>query len=246
MIAGVNLDYRNPVGSPSASQLAGFRYARFQYDVSGGTGSLDFEAAHRLYDPRIDALLAAGITPIIVATHRLRGEGRGFNWNRMSAGDWSRYTLELVEAIRLTAARYAGRGLIWQIGNEHDQASEASIYMPPAMYGDLFNRAYRAVRSVDDTAAVITAGMVSGPASGAAYVRAAGIEVCFGVALHPYDAGAGGRFEVFAPIDAQLAAWEALSLPLWVTEFGVLDQPGAAVGEVAAMGRRFGIGSILP
>jgi hypothetical protein len=238
-ISGVNIDPRNPVGDPAAAKLAGFAYARFPYDVSCGTGSTDYAAAHAFYGPRISALCAANITPLIVITHRLWGEERGFDWTRMSDADWKRYITGLADALVNIVQRYRGLDLVYQIGNEHDAASEASIYMPPSVYGTLFRLAYDTIKTIDPTARVIVGGLVSGPGKGIAYFDDTGIRQHDGIGIHLYGAGAGGLYQQFGTVEAQLKAWSALRAPLWVTEFGVLNRPGEPESQVAKYAAAF-------
>jgi hypothetical protein len=245
-IAGVNTDPRNPVGDPAASRLAGFTYARFPYNVSNGTGSLDFEAAHQFYARRIDAYRAAGVTPLIIFTHQTwgegQGEGRDFIWRQMSAGDWDRYIAGLVNVIRRIAARFVGKGIVWQIGNENDNDDKdnvASVYMPPKYYGALFRLAYDAIKTADPSARVIIGGLVTGPGKGILYYNATGITQHDGIGIHTYGAGAGGLYGQHGTIEYQLGEWRKLGRPLWVTEFGVLNAPNEPAERVAAYAAAF-------
>lgn len=238
-INGINLDYRNPIGRPAASKLTGFNYARFLYNVSVGTGSQDLNEAAAVYGPRIDELHAAGITPIIVLNHQTYGEGQGFNWNQMSPTDWQRFIDNFDYVIGRIAQRHADKGIVWQIGNENDQSSEASVFIPPDVYGRLFRGAYAVIKSVDPTSRVIVGGLVTGPGKGKAYFNAAKIVVHDGIGIHLYGVGAGGLYNQFGAVETQLAEWRALNQPLWVTEFGVLDRPGEPVDRVAAYASAF-------
>jgi hypothetical protein len=238
-ISGVNIDPRNPVGDPPAAKLAGFAYARFLFNVSDGTGSQDIEAAHRIYKPRIEALRDAGIKSIIVVNHQTSGEGRGYNWNAMTAEDWNRHIGELVDAIRKIASRYVGMENVYQISNEMDASSEASIYIPPTYYGALFRLAHKAIKDIDLSAKVIVGGLVSGPGKGIAYFDDTGIRQHDGIGIHLYGAGAGGLYQQFGTVEQQLKAWAALRAPLWVTEFGVLNRAGEPESQVAKYAAAF-------
>lgn len=238
-ISGINIDYRNPNGRPAASKLKGFDYARFLYNVSNGTGSQDLNEAASVYGPRIDELHAAGITPIIVLNHQTYGEGQGFNWNQMSGGDWARFIDNFVYVVGRIAQRHADKGIVWQVGNEHDQSSEASVFIPPDVYGRLFRESYAVIKSVDPTGLVIVGGLVTGPGKGKAYFNAAKIVLHDGIGVHLYGVGAGGLYNQFGSVESQLAEWRTLNKPLWVTEWGVLDRYDEPVERVAQYASAF-------
>jgi hypothetical protein len=241
-IAGINLDYRNPVGSPAAAKLKGFRYARFPYNVSNGTGSQDLNEAASVYGPRIDELRAAGIASIIVLNHQTWGEEQGFNWKQMSDADWDRFIDGFVYVVGRIAQRHADKGIVWQIGNENDNddvSNVASVYIPPDIYGKMFSEAYNVIKSVDPTSRVIVGGLVTGPGKGKAYFNAAKIAIHDGIGIHLYGVGAGGLYNQFGAVESQLAEWRTLNQPLWVTEFGVLEKPNEPVERVAAYASAF-------
>lgn len=243
MSAGINVDYRNPAANPPAQALAGFRFARFVYNVSNGQGSQDFDAAHRLYGPHIDDLRAHGITPIVVINHQTIGEEykwrdvhgneRRFNWQRMSADDWEMWGNLLVNAIIQIARRYVGMGLVYQFLNEMDQPSVAAIFVPPEIYGPMFRRVREAIKAIDSTAKVIIGGLVSGPGAGINYYNAAKIQLHDGIGVHMYGVGAGGLYNQFGTIEEQLAPWLKLKRDIWLTEVGVTDRPNEPVERVA-------------
>lgn len=240
---GVNVDLRNPVGRPDPGALRGFRFVRLPYNVSGGTGSLDYNAAAQLYVPFVNSLRGIGAQAILVAGHQLWGEGRGFNWEHMTEADWARLIDGYCAALRIAAQGVAGQGVIWQIWNEQDAASVAAVGVPPAVYGALYTRARQVVAGVDPTARVIMGGLVSGPGSGIAYLRATGLDAAAlpGAGAHLYGVGAGGLYNQFGTIESQLAQWRAAfpRLPLYITEWGVLDRPAERVEDVAAYARAF-------
>lgn len=240
--AGVNVDFRNPKANPSAKALAGFGYARFVYNVSAGTGSLDFDAAHRLYGPHIDDLRAHGITPIGIFNHQTFGESRGYDWKAMSAWHWEQLSNDFVAAVIQIVRRYAGKGLVYQIWNEQDSASVAAVAVPPDVYGALFRRVYLAIKASDSTARVIIGGLVSGPGDGINYYKATKIQLHDGIGVHMYGVGAGGLFNTWGTIDEQLQPWLKLKRAIWLTEFGVTGKdgpPNEPVEKVARYARAF-------
>lgn len=249
MSAGINVDYRNPTANPPAKALAGFRFARFVYNVSNGTGSQDFDAAHGLYGPCIADLRSHGINSIVVINHQTIGEEykwrdahgneRRFNWQRMSADDWERWGNLLVNAIIQIARRYVGWGLVYQFLNEMDQASVAAIRVPPEIYGPMFRRFREAIKAIDSTAKVIIGGLVSGPGDGINYYNAAKIQLHDGIGVHMYGVGAGGLYNVFGTIEEQIAPWLRLKRDIWLTEVGVTDKPNEPVERVAQYMRAF-------
>jgi hypothetical protein len=62
-----------------------------------------------------------------------------------------------------------------------------------------------------------------------------------GIALHPYGYGAVGneRYAAFGSLENVLAAYATLGLPLWITEWGVLNFPADAPAEVASYAQAF-------
>lgn len=228
-VSSINVNYRDVNGRPGATKLRGFAYVRFPFIVT----SAGFEEALHFYAPIIDSLRAEGITPIIVATHQLWGEGRGFDWTRMSADDWNRFTEGYLIALTRVAQRFEGKGIVWQIHNEEDQASEAAVGVPAHVYGNLFRKAYTAIKASDHSARVIVGGIVSGTGAGVRYFRDTGIRLHDGVGVHLYGVGANGLYNQFGTIESQLREWFRVTSDVWITEYGVLDRYDEPVQRVS-------------
>jgi hypothetical protein len=251
-VSGVNLDIQHPLGKPAADRLRGMGWVRFPYNVSRGVGSVDFNAAERLYRPFIERYAAAGLRVMLVLTHQTYGEGQGYNWASMTPEAWRRLARDFANVCRDTATRYARSNIVaaYQIWNEQDSApgSTAAVAIPAAEYGNLLAEAIRAIRSVDTRARIITGGHISGAGNGPSYARAtiaampAGVRPD-GIAFHAYGLGAPGssaRYAPFGAVGPVIRAYEdILDRPVWITEWGVLDLPNDSAGDVAQYATSF-------
>lgn len=245
-MTGINVDPRNPYGSPSAIELNGFTSARFVYNVSNYVGSTDIEAAERVYRPYISSLIDVGIIPIVVITHQTGLEGQGFDFENMTPSRWEEFRIRIVGYIQNIASRYVGNRIIWQIMNEQDSLdSTKSVVIPPVEYGKIFNDSYAVLKAIDKNFVVITGGYNSGPDLGAkhfnsSYIKkdSSGNYLADGLAFHPYGAGAGGHFNQFGLLTDQIARWKALvpkmSSKLYITEIGLTNAEHHPEWEVAA------------
>lgn len=244
---GVNLDAYHSLGKPQPKQLGELGWLRFGYNVSNLRGSEDINAALERYLPLAAAYREAGYRVIFATSHQTYGEGKNefWPWSQMTDAKWGIFQQRFADMMSKIAAQWAGRDLVgaWQIWNEPDsRAPVASVTMPARTYGALFEDSFRAIRSVDSDARIITAGFNSGPVYGAAYVRAM-LEVLpddarpDGLAFHPYGRGVNGhpQYSAFGHIDESVWAYSAVmpDRPLWITEFGVLDRPEDDAGKIA-------------
>ena len=244
---GVNLDAYHPLGKPRPNRLGELGWVRFGYNVSNLRGSEDIDAALERYLPLAEAYREAGYRVIFATSHQTYGEGKNefWPWSQMTDAKWAILRRRFADMMSEIAAQWAGRDIVgaWQIWNEPDsRAPVASVTMPAETYGALFEDSYRAIRSVDSDAQIITAGFNSGPVYGGAYARAM-LEVLpddalpDGLAFHPYGRGVNGHpyYSVFGHIDESVWAYSAVmpDKPLWITEFGVLDRPKDDAGKIA-------------
>ena len=244
---GVNLDAYHSLGKPRPNQLGELGWVRFGYNVSNLRGSEDIKAALERYLPLAEAYREAGYRVIFATSHQTYGEGKNefWPWSQMTEAKWGILRRRLADMMSEIAAQWAGRDFVgaWQIWNEPDsRAPVASVTMPAQTYGALFADSYRAIRSVDSDAQIITAGFNSGPAYGGAYARTM-LEVLpddarpDGLAFHPYGRGVNGHpyYSLFGHIDESVWAYSAVlpDKPLWITEFGVLDRPADDAGKIA-------------
>jgi hypothetical protein len=209
-----------------------------------GRGSTDLNAAYNVIAPHIERYQRAGLRVILVLTHQTYGEGQGFVWTQMNTDKWRQLTARYTDFARQIAGRFVGRDLIYQVWNEQDTAASggaSAVPMPAGDYGYLLAETIKAIRAADTRATVITGGHISGPASGAAYLRAALKALpanlrLDGAACHPYGRGVpGSKYAPFGSIDDEIDAYSAI-LPgakVWITEWGVLDRPNDPAGDVA-------------
>jgi len=251
-INGVNLDLLSAAGKPNPNQLGKMQYVRLLYNVSMGTGSQDLNRAHSLYEPYLRACASAGKKVILVYTHQTYGEGAGYVWERMDSAKWNELGQRFAEFVRSIAARYAGRGWIaaHQIWNEQDahEGAVASVRMNALEYANLLFKTISAIRTVDPSTPIITGGHTGGPQRGANYARATLSALPSsvrpdGLAFHPYGRGpvVGTNFTIFGHIEEEIQAyWSALpNKRMWITEWGVLDQPNASISSVSDYAKGF-------
>ena len=244
---GVNLDIFHPLGKPAPARLGDIGWVRFGYNVSGGRGSEDINAAMARYLPQVEAYRDAGYRVIMTTSHQTYGEGKSefWPWSQMTDAKWRLLRQRFADMMARISAQWAGRDLIgaWQIWNEPDSRSGvASVPMSAWHYGAMVGELYQAIRSVDSQVQIVTAGFNSGPLSGSAYARQmlqglpAGVEPD-GIAFHPYGRGVNGHpfYSMFGHIDESVWAYSSVlpQKPLWITEFGVLDRPKDSAGQIA-------------
>lgn len=240
-ITGVNLDYLHALGRPAPARLGRLGWVRFPYNVSydpanGTYGNTNLTAAYARYRPFIEQYARAGFRVLLVLTHQTYGEGQGYVWPQMTESRWRELTARFAEMAGVIARQYAGSGLVsgYQVWNEQDAPAEArsSVAMPAGTYAYLLGETLRAIRAADALTPVITGGHTGGPVKGAAYARQTiaalppGLRPD-GVACHPYGRGVGSPYAPFGHIDDEVQAFLSV-LPgrrLWITEWGVLDQP---------------------
>jgi hypothetical protein len=241
----MNLDLQNPSGHPDPAQLSGIPYVRLLYNVSRGTGALDFEHSFNQYNPYITALQNAGIKVILILAHQTYGEGvPGWpRWEDFSLPTWSHFTDVFNEAvINGVVRKFAGRGIIWQLWNEPDSKDgRASVRMSAPAYGAFFRGVSERIRRYDPSATVLTAGFNSGPGDAYSYFKLANIAPD-GIALHEYGRGAASNpnYRQFGTIEQSLDYWKVrTNIPIWLTEFGVLNAPNEPEDKVAGYARDF-------
>lgn len=254
---GMNLDLLHPQGAPPADRLRGIAWLRLPYKatVSQGFGGLD--SAHTFYEPRLRRYAEAGHRLIVILTHQTFGEGMGYNWETMYGADrgrWNDFIPRFAETAKQIARRYAGTGIVtaYQVWNEQDTPAGlgvAAVPMQAEDYARLLAETTLAIRSVDPTAQVITGGHITGPVDGTAYARAVVARlpqdaIPDGIACHSYGRGAptsDPAYVGFGSIAEEVNAYERVltGVPVWVTEWGVLDRNTDSPEAVARYVREF-------
>jgi hypothetical protein len=260
-ITGVNIDLYHPLGQPDPDDLGQMGWLRLPYNVSlnpdlpeghpARYGNTDLDAAYQRYQPLIAHYAQAGFKILLTLTHQTYGEGAGYNWHRMNSDQWHDLGDQFAIMAGHIAAQYKGLVSAYQIWNEMDAPSEAhtAVPMPAADYAYLLFKSIQAIRAVDHTALVITGGHSGGPSSGVLYamytlntmprhVRPDGI------AFHAFgrgDARSDAKFRSKGHIDDAVNAFAGImpGYPVWITEWGVLDQPQETPEAVARYASEF-------
>jgi len=236
---GVNLDAFHPLGAPAAARLGDMGWVRFGYNVSKWLGSEDINAAFQRYLPHVEAYREAGYRVVFTTSHQTYGEGQSefWPWSQMTDAKWRLLSKRFADMMERIAAQWAERDLVavWQVWNEPDSLTGvASVPLSARNYGYMFGQVYRAIKSADSGARVITAGFNSGPQRGSAYARTMLGALPAdarpdGLAFHPYGRGVSGHphYSMFGHIDESVWAYSSVmpDKPLWITEWGVLDRP---------------------
>lgn len=245
---GVNLDVYHDMGKPAASRLGELGWLRFGYNVSNFRGSEDINAALQRYLPLVESYREAGYRIVFTTSHQTYGEAQSefWSWPQMTDAKWDILIKRFAEMMGEIAAQWAGRDLVsaWQIWNEQDApiGALASVPMSPQNYTKMFAQVYRAIRSADSEASIITGGFTGGPQRGGAYARRLlrnlpdDIEPD-GIAFHPYGRGLNDqpKYAIWGHIDESVWAYSAAlpNKPLWMTEWGVLDRPHDDINHIA-------------
>ncbi len=103
-------------------------------------------------DRAVDALHNAGINVILHVVH-----SPPWAWGGADKVTYPTNPQDFGNFVRLAAQRYKGKVVGYQIWNEPNLAQEAGKYVVAARYAELLKEGYRAVKSVDPNAVVISA-----------------------------------------------------------------------------------------
>lgn len=160
---------------------------------------------------------------------------------------WEEFIPIYADFAQRSAKLFAGTGLVhaYQIWNEQDTAPEnarAAVPIKDKDYGRMLGQTIQAIRAVDKTTLIITGGHVGGPVTGKKYAQAAinemkrlfpNVPLPDGIACHSY--GRAGVLDqkaktfgygLYGLIDDDVVAYSQVlpEKPIWITEWGVLDQ----------------------
>jgi len=240
---GVNLDIFHRLGKPDASRLGNMEVVRLLYNVSMGTGNQNLDQAHAQYAPYIEKMAQSGKKVLLVYTHQTFGEGAGYNWNEMNDDRWRELTARFKDFVMRIADKYKDWGVIaaHQVWNEQDahHGAIASVPLSPQIYGHMMAETIKAIRSVDAKTPIISGGHTGGPQKGSQYARntLAAMPPNIrpdGLAFHPYGRSMpGSKYGIFGPMSEEIDAyWPLMQKPLWITEWGILDQPGESPADI--------------
>lgn len=199
--AGVAIDPLNQGGNPTADQLAaaGVKWVRFVQK----SDSFDYASVMRQYQAR-------GIQTILVLNQETL-------WPPTGNGNFSStYVTDFAAKARTLAQKYGGLVTAYEIWNEGDASSPASIYVPPDKYKALLGATYTAIKGVNSNAQVIVGGLVSGNTSYLDGLKESNGNIAAdGVAVHPYSTSPD---EIVATLKRYQQ--KVPNKRIWVTEFG--------------------------
>lgn len=236
---GVNIDPHNPVSRVPMSTLRPLHYARFAYAAQ----TREVEDQFSLYDAVVSDCANNGVTPIIVLTHQTWGEGRGYDWTRMTndVDAWRGFTTQWLPAVLKVVQRYRDFPIIWQVWNEGDSASEAAVGLPAEAYAHMLDVTVPSIRRVSPTAQVISQGHVSGklPYWQSVMRFSSAARQLNGLALHPYGVSGqrGGAFGIHGNVVDFVRTWRTITaLPLYFTEFGLCGGSAPNLPETTVAG----------
>lgn len=245
---GVNLDVLHHLGTPDPARLGRIGWVRFGYNVSNNSGSEDIRAAYDRYAPVLARYAEAGYKIVLATSHQTYGEGKDefWPWPNMTDDKWNRLTARFSEMMGRISQQFAGKGLVhaWQVWNEQDApiGAVASVPMLAHNYQHMLSQVVPAIRSADSEVYVTTGGHTAGPGRGAEYARQslAGLAAAAlpdGIAFHPYGRGPNiaSKYANFGHIDESMSAYLSImpDKPVWITEWGVLQQPNENALDIA-------------
>jgi hypothetical protein len=178
------------------------------------------------YKPVVDAYEAIGARTLFVFNQETYwGNGPWAN------GNWGIYVTGFAAVAREIAAAFDAKSVDFEIWNEGDNVSPASIFISPTTFGDLLAHSYRAIKAVNAGARVVSGGLV-GP-NQVGYLREAlqayaGTTIMDAIGVHPYgqwtrNFGTAPSFGAwFGKMETYLQLFRAAfpTMPLWLTEVG--------------------------
>ncbi len=197
--AGININPSDPCCTPSSAHIShlGAGWVRLVYRSNVN------------YDALVNSLNSAGIRVLMI----LNQETHPTMWT--SGPTISDEFIEnFSQRAGEIAAHFGNRVAAYEIWNEEDARSPASIYLYPQDYARLLRRTYQSIKAVSN-ANVIVGGLLGGVETGYldAVNSAGGLYDAVGV--HPYILDIEG---VANSIDGYRA--HSQGKPVWVTEFG--------------------------
>jgi hypothetical protein len=214
-------------------------------------GNTDLDAAYQRYYPLIARYVQAGLKILLLLSHQTYGEGAGYNWQTMNSERWRDLSSKFAVMAGRIAAQYQGVVNAYQIWDRMDgpEHSHTAVAIPPEDYAVLLAESVKAIRAGDPNALVITGGHISGPAQGANYahqtLNAMPDDIRpDGIACHPYGRGDSRSHVIFRSqghIDDSVNAYAAVmpGYPVWITEWGVLDQLKETPDTIAQYAEEF-------
>lgn len=230
----MNLDFEHFNGNPSNLLLSGIPTIRVEFKCRIDLGENPIQKANALKE-KIDREYPDKKV-ILVFTHRSGFEGRYKRWEEFGTPDWERWTEDWIAVLAPVFAIFASNGkYIFQIGNEPDPPiTGKSVIIPPVHYGAMFRRSYSLIKHLNANVKVITAGFKSGAFEAYNYFVAANIKDYDGFGLHLYGAGARNNpnFKLGGGTNHMENHLDFLRnrniKNIYLTEFGVLDNPNAS------------------
>lgn len=249
-LTGINLDIHNPRGRPNPERLGQIGWVRLKYNVSfdpqrRSYGNRDLQAAYERHFPVFERYARAGAKLILIFTHQLYGEGANYYWPDMATHSssttarWKAFIPHFAEMAGRAAAQFASSGIIsaYQVWNEQDTFpahARAAVPIPAYDYAQLFADSYRAIRAQDSRAHIITGGHITGAGHGSLYARKTRDALPpdirpDGLAFHAYGLGIGREHSpycIWGKLSDAIDAFDRVygDLPLYITEWGVLDR----------------------
>jgi hypothetical protein len=248
---GVHLDPRNidVNGKPPVQALGQILWLRINYDVSFEHGDRDINAAFQLYEPICRPYLEAGKRIIFILSHETFGENTE-GQPVVRPQEFANFVATIVNQWRAW-----NHQLVWEIWNEPDLGFEdehfdpngqhASVPLTPSAFANLLGLTIRSIRAVDPNSVLISGGLMAGkPNYLRDTIRLLPEDVRLdGIAIHPYgqDPERDPRFGPHGNLVGLMRAYRmhAQGIPLYITEWGVLNQPSAPVEDVAKYAQRF-------
>lgn len=229
---GLNIDPNNPKGNPAPTELKelGAQRVRYTfYDSSGGNQPDPAKAS--FYSERAGAYKEAGIDSVVILTYDTypnRPDPNGPD------SLWDEYIGHFANRAAQIAGLLAPYQPAFQVWNEPDHPIHPG-YVPTlreAVYGRMQRRVYDAIKGVDPTLTVLTAGLASGnPGWLTRVIQSLGGQLpADAIAFHPYGQrpdrdwpDPNWAFGYFGDLLANYYR-AGQNKPVWITEMGVKEE----------------------
>lgn len=232
----MNLDFYNSEGNPENELLTGIPFIRVEFQWKRYLG----ETLEHAIDFYSNALAKYNKKIILVFTHRSGFEGFfKKNWEDLTDDEWTNFCMfTFADQLAPAFEEFAKDPRItFQIWNEPEGAyTGRSVLLQPIHYGLLFKNAYDEIKHYNINSQVITAGFKSGAGDSWDYFLKTGISKYDGFALHLYVCGARSNPNFKLPgnnVEDHLDFISQKVSRIYLTEFGVLDNPTAKEPDVA-------------
>jgi hypothetical protein len=184
----LNIDPNNPLGNPDAAQLRqlNVEMVRYTYHDSSGGDQLD-QSMTEFFTQKAWEYHEAGIRSLIILTYDTYPDRPASD---APDSDWDRYIEDFARRAGQIASLLSPWQPAFQVWNEPDHPGQLGYHptLRPEVYGRMLSHTCNAIKAVDPSFLVVTAGLASGnPAWLTRVIESLGGNLPADiVAFHPY------------------------------------------------------------